>query len=121
LTAPRLSHHRTLRWTGALALVALLCGSALATDDDMARLPVVDPYLCAICHITSDPGPSSFELNPFGTAFLEAGRLWTTDLATADSDGDNCTNGVELGDTDADGIADGNVSTLQSNPGDGTD
>ena len=38
-----------------------------------------------------------------------------------DSDGDGCLNGVELGDADANGQADGNVTALQSNPGNGTD
>jgi hypothetical protein len=37
-------------------------------------------------------------LNPFGTAFLNAGRQWTTELCNQDSDGDGKTNGQELGD-----------------------
>lgn len=106
---------------GALALVAVLCQVSAATEDDMALLPVVEPFLCAVCHVTADPVAGDRDLNPFGADFLAAGRQWTSELASADSDGDGCTNGVELGDTDANGIADGNVTTLQSNPGDGAD
>ncbi|MEZ4387564.1 MAG: hypothetical protein R3D98_08295 [Candidatus Krumholzibacteriia bacterium] len=121
MTASLPTHHHTLRWVAAMALVAVLCGAASATDADMALLPVTEPFLCAICHTSADPNPAVFELNSFGAAFLAEGRQWTVDLAAADADGDNCANGVELGDTDADGFADGNVTTLQSNPGNGTD
>jgi len=36
--------------------------------------------------------------NPFGVAFFQAGRNWTTALCQADTDGDGFSNGVELGD-----------------------
>lgn len=114
----RKHHHRL---AGALALVVLLCQASSATEEDMALLPVVEPFLCAVCHSMDDPVAGRSELNVFGVDFLAAGRQWTSELAGADSDGDSCTNGVELGDIDADGVADGNVTALQSNPGDGTD
>lgn len=117
LTGPK--HHHYL--AGVLMLVVLLCQGSVATEADMALIPVVEPFLCAICHATADPVVERAELNPFGEDFLVAGRQWTSELAGADSDGDSCTNGVELGDADADGVADGNVTALQSNPGDGTD
>jgi len=100
LTGPKHHHHLV----GACALLVLL-----------------EPFLCAICHVAGDPVAERVDLNAFGEDFRAAGRQWTSELAGADSDGDSCTNGVELGDADADGIADGNVTALQSNPGDGTD
>jgi predicted ferric reductase len=41
---------------------------------------------------------SGSRLNPFGDAFVAAGRQWTEDLCRADSDGDGQSNGEELGD-----------------------
>lgn len=117
LTGPK--HHHLL--AGAFALVVLLCQASAATEEDMTLLPVVEPFLCAVCHTMDDPVAGRSELNVFGLAFLAADRQWNSELASADSDGDGCTNGVELGDTDADGVADGNVTALQSNPGDGSD
>jgi hypothetical protein len=105
----------------AVLTAASLCVPASATEADMDTLPVVEPFLCAVCHVSSTPDQTSFELNPFGDDFLAGGRVWNDTLASADSDDDNCVNGVELGDTDGDGVADGNVTSLQSNPGDGTD
>jgi predicted ferric reductase len=43
---------------------------------------------------------SGGELNPFGEAFLAAGRQWSGDLCKADSDKDGQSNGEELGDPD---------------------
>lgn len=115
-----LRSHR--RWFFALiALVAFGATPVWATEADMATLPVVEPFLCLLCHVSPDPQPTSFALNAFGDDFLLNARVWDTTLASLDSDGDNCVNGVELGDTDADGTADGNVTVLQSNPGDPTD
>jgi len=117
MTGPKHRHHLA----GAFALVVVLCQVSAATEEDMALLPVAEPFLCAVCHTTGDPVAGQSDLNLFGLDFLAADRQWTSDLASADSDGDSCTNGVELGDIDADGVADGNVTSLQSNPGDGTD
>lgn len=104
-----------------IAAVVLLCGVAEATEADMAQLPLVDPFQCLVCH-TSDPSQTgSFALNVFGSAFLANGRVWDDALAAADSDNDGCLNGVELGDADGDGVLDGNVEELQSNPGDASD
>lgn len=92
-------------------------GSALATEVDMARLPVTDPHLCLSCHLVVQPTPASFELNPFGVDYLANGRLWDANLANLDSDGDGCLNGVEVGDSDGDGEPDGNVDRQAGNPG----
>ena len=78
---------------------------------------MVDPYRCLICHQT-DPGDTGdVSRNPFGAAFEANRRVWDLALANLNSDGDDCSNGVELGDTNGDGENDGNVSELQSNPG----
>ena len=100
-------------WTCAF----LFAGSAQATEVDMARLPVTDPNLCLSCHLTVQPTPASFELNPFGVDYLANGRLWDSNLANLDSDGDGCLNGVEVGDSDGDGEPDGNVDSQAGNPG----
>lgn len=105
----------------AALLVAATGPSAHATPADMATLPVVTPFECLICHVEAGPDPASAALNLFGQDFLASGRIWNADLAALDSDGDGCLNGVELGDADGDGLADGNVETLASNPGDPND
>jgi hypothetical protein len=104
----------------AAALILGAAGPACthATPADMAVLPVVVPFECLICHVAPDPGPASAALNLFGLDFLAGGRVWNAELAAMDSDGDGCLNGVELGDADGDGLADGNVTTLATNPGD---
>ena len=114
-------HHRVRRALLGVLVVLAIAPAALATEADMAQLPVVEPFLCLICHTSDDPTPDSFALNAFGEDFLANARIWDAALASTDSDDDDCVNGVELGDTDADGTADGNVTSLQSNPGDGTD
>ncbi len=105
-------------------LVSVLLGwllawplAAGATEEDMAQLPVTSPFNCLACHTTADPGPGSFALNAFGEDFLQNGRIWDSNLAHLDSDGDNCLNGVEVGDSDGDGYADGNVEEQAGNPG----
>lgn len=102
---------------GAVVFLGASATAARATEADMARLPVTAPFECLACHTVSNPGPGSFALNPFGTDFLENGRIWDSNLAHLDSDGDNCLNGVEVGDSDGDGFADGNVQEQASNPG----
>ncbi len=91
--------------------------TAAATEADMAQLPVSSPNLCLTCHVMEFPTPGDMELNPFGLDFLENGRIWDSDLAQLNSDGDECLNGVELGDSDGDGQADGNVTEQSGNPG----
>jgi hypothetical protein len=110
--------NRGALWLVAAVLtVGAMAGPVRATEADMALLPVVEPFRCLICHVEADPTAGSFALNVFGDDFLANGRRWDAALAVMDSDGDGCSNGVELGDADGDGIADGNVSTLTSNPG----
>ena len=108
------------KWRLGLLVVLSLClgtTAALATEDDMAQLPVTEPFACLACHTSSDPTPGSFALNVFGEDFLQNGRIWDSNLAHLDSDGDNCLNGVEVGDSDGDGNADGNVEEQAGNPG----
>lgn len=101
----------------AMLVAAATAPCASATEADMDLLPVVEPFLCLICHYQESPNAASFELNPFGLDFLANGRRWDASLAILDSDGDGCRNGVELGDADGSGWPDGNVSSLSSNPG----
>ena len=101
----------------AMAVLFLNADRVLATEEDMAALPITDPFACMSCHTDRTPGPGSFALNVFGEDFLQNGRVWDSNLAHLDSDGDNCLNGVEVGDSDGDGIADGNVEEQAGNPG----
>jgi hypothetical protein len=108
----------SLSTASVLAVCAFLSAvPALATDVDMVRLPVTDPHLCFACHTTAQPTSSDFGLNPFGVDYLANGRLWDSNLANQDSDGDGCLNGVEVGDSDGDGEPDGNVNIQAGNPG----
>lgn len=109
-------HLAGLLATAAVAL-CLAAPSVRATEQDMAQLPLTEPFACLSCHAVSDPGPGSFDLNLFGEDFLQNGRVWDSNLAHLDSDGDTCLNGVEVGDSDGDGFADGNVEEQAGNPG----
>lgn len=105
-----------------VATVLAVCANlsvapALATDVDMARLPVTVPNNCLACHVVEIPSVGDAALNPFGDDFLANGRLWDANLANLDSDGDGCLNGVEVGDSDGDGEPDGNVDSQAGNPG----
>jgi hypothetical protein len=106
-------------WPAVVAAVVMLsvAGAAVATEEDMAQLPVVVPNLCLTCHNIMTPMPGETELNPFGADFLDNGRIWSPALAQLDSDEDGCLNGVEIGDVDGDGRADGNVDRQTGNPG----
>ena len=101
----------------ALAIVVGLVGVSQATEQDMLQLPVSSPHLCLSCHTITSPSPGDADLNPFGLDFLENGRVWDSNLAQLNSDGDACLNGVELGDSDGDGQPDGNVDEQSGNPG----
>ncbi len=90
---------------------------ATASEADLEQLPVVEPFRCLLCHVADPDQTGRTELNPFGRDYLDNLRTWDDALATLDSDGDGCTNGVELGDVDGDGSTDGNIDRLQSNPG----
>ncbi len=107
---------RILAIPGTVYLL-LWSGTVAATEFDMAKLPVTEPYLCLACHTRQAPTPETAELNPFGLDFLANGRVWDLDLANLDSDGDGCLNGVEVGDSDGDGRPDGNIDEQTGNPG----
>lgn len=88
-----------------------------ATAVLMEELPTSDRFRCLNCHTTQDPSATQAELNPFGVAFRANSNRWDEQLARLRSDGDNCTNGFELGDVDGDGKLDDNVDRERSNPG----
>ncbi len=102
--------------TGSVCLL-LGSASARATEFDMVKLPVTQPFLCLACHTNQAPTSETADLNPFGLDFLANGRVWDLDLASLDSDGDGCLNGVEIGDADGDGRPDGNIDEQTGNPG----
>ena len=101
----------------AVVLVVACAGQARATNLDMSRLPVIVPNLCLACHTVEAPTTGNAALNVFGLDFRANGRIWDSNLAALDSDGDGCLNGVEVGDSDGDGSADGNVTSQAGNPG----
>jgi hypothetical protein len=105
----------------ALGLAAAGLVLTVHATDHYLRLLPVDPaesiYMCRNCHVSESPTPSSSDLNPFGEDFRDAGFAWNAELAALNSDGDGCTNGVELGDSDGDGVLDGNVTRETGNPG----
>lgn len=103
-----------------VALAVCAATSVFATQEEMNTLPSSARFGCAICHVPD--GPSA--LNPFGrdwrdhSAELEGtGPVWDAFLASLDSDGDGCVNGVELGDADGNGFLDGSAQEESSNPG----
>lgn len=100
-----------------LVVAVFACSSAWATPEDMAKLPLTQPFQCLVCHQTNPDETGSFALNDFGADFLQNERVWNSALAAVDSDRDGCLNGVELGDVNGDGQTDGNVDDLSTNPG----
>ena len=66
------------RWLPRLAcaslVLAALCPAAGATEEDMAKLPLVEPFACLVCHDSAEPQPASFALNDFGDDFLANAR-----------------------------------------------
>lgn len=90
----------------AVLVTALVApGGALASVDDQLRLPVQLAAGCQSCHAgsgvtaTEVPAEVSGELTAFGEDWLSYGREWNPDIAAANSDGDPCANGFELGDS----------------------
>jgi len=108
---------RLLPWLISSACILAVAGSSSATQPYMDRLPAATHFRCLNCHAVQDPPASNVTLNPFGEAFKANGFKWDRVLATQGSDGDNCTNGFELGDTDGDGKLDPLVTAERSNPG----
>lgn len=100
------------------ALLVSLFGARVcsATVAHMQKLPVATKNSCTNCH-ASNLTPSVSDLNPFGTAFKANGFRWDRTLAELRSDGDNCTNGFELGDQDGDGRLDAGIDRERYNPG----
>lgn len=107
--------------TVAIAVVALVA-AVNANPTHMAQLPASATLGCANCHVngTSTQAPS-VELNGFGKAFKNNGMVWDQALAGGNSDQDGCTNGVELGDADGNGVPDEHQTPQTSNPGSGDD
>jgi hypothetical protein len=106
-----------------LQILSFVCALAAtsapvwATAVLMDALPTSDRFRCLNCHTIQDPSTTQAELNPFGVAFRANSSRWDEQLARLRSDGDNCTNGFELGDVDGDGKLDDNVAQERSNPG----
>jgi hypothetical protein len=108
---------RMLSIVVASALILMVVSVANANTTYMSRLPATTTFRCLNCHNVQDPGPSQASLNAFGTAFKNNGFKWDATLAALGSDGDNCSNGFELGDQNGDGVMDPGVSAERSNPG----
>ncbi len=99
------------------AVLGMACGPVWATATLMEELPTSSRFRCLNCHTIQDPGADKAELNPFGVAFRDNNNRWDEALAKLRSDGDNCTNGFELGDVDGDGRLDDKIEQERSNPG----
>jgi hypothetical protein len=101
--------------------ILIVCGMVLSAgmlkgrENYMEKLPLYRQFKCIICHQSSQP-TSGMDLNNFGKDFKSNGYQWNATLARLDSDGDEFTNGVELGDEDGNGVPE--VSIERSNPGD---
>ncbi len=78
---------------GLSFLLAVPDASALSSYQ--SRVPNGTVSSCDTCHNLVSGPPN---LNPFGSAFRDAGLRWTPALAVLDSDGDGFSNGRELGD-----------------------
>lgn len=103
-------------------VLLLTAGFALSTAEPQdcghsAALPTTVPYGCADCHVGDSPVAGDAALNPFGVDFQNNNLVWDLALANMNSDGDECANGVEIGDADGDGRLDGGVIEQSSNPG----
>jgi hypothetical protein len=100
-----------------LFILVVGASSAWGTSTLMDELPTSERFRCLICHTVQGPGASNAELNLFGQAFQDNGLKWDEKLARERSDGDNCSNGFELGDENGDGELDGDRTEERSNPG----
>lgn len=111
---------RTLFNQGIFALIwVTLAITAEARDFRVNMIPNGSKFGCANCHVSAGGGGAR---NAFGNAVNAlvtpggAQQFWNAALAAADSDGDNFSNGAELGDPDGDRQNVG-PSSLVSNPG----
>jgi hypothetical protein len=111
---------RSLTTLTVVIAVLALVAAVNANPTHMAQLPASATWGCANCHVngTSTQAPS-VALNGFGLAFKNNGMAWNGTLAYQDSDSDGCTNGVELGDADGNGVPDAHQTQQTSNPGSG--
>ncbi len=100
---------------GILILAVFAC-PAVATETLMAELPSSTNFSCTNCHDGSGE-PAATNLNVFGIDFQANFSTWDQSLASLDSDGDGCTNGVELGDSDGNGVLDNGIVQESSRPG----
>ena len=101
-----------------VALGALYSAPAAATNALMQRLPLSSRFQCLNCHFVQSPTAANAALNAFGSDFLANGERWNATLAARSSDGDNCTNGFELGDENGDGFPDDvTLNAERKNPG----
>jgi len=100
-----------------VVLASLAPSAAFATAVHMQQLPLSSRNRCLNCHQVQDPSAAAAQLNPFGEAFRTNGFRWDRVLAQQGSDGDNCTNGFELGDRDGNGTSDPGVTQERTNPG----
>ena len=103
--------------------VFLAPDEASGSDTAMLLLPASSKYRCTSCHATETPTIESNALTAFGQDFKDNGSQWDAELAEANSDGDRCSNGFELGDRDGDGVMDDPTGERveNSNPGDPND
>jgi hypothetical protein len=84
----------------------------------MQQLPLSSRFQCLNCHVVQTPTAATAALNTFGEDFLANEKLWNAALASQSSDGDNCTNGFELGDENGDGSPDDTtLREERKNPG----
>lgn len=96
----------------AFSLLGLLLAApaAQANPGDLQGLPVQLSAGCVACHsgpgasATQVPAAVSSQLSQFGADWLYFGRVWGPDMAQADSDLDNCSNGGEFGDPKGDWV-----------------
>ena len=108
---------RGLVITGLLLLAAV---AAVASPSFVSQLPFGEVNSCLNCHLDAQPVDGQ-DLNPFGRDFQAAGKQWNETLALLDSDGDGCSNGVELGDANGNGEPDQGITEPNGNPGVGGD
>ncbi len=98
---------KVITTTFIMAIIVALSASAWARPHRPAQIPNGSKFQCSNCHAVPNPSPGNGPRNLFGqeieSNFLDvvnsSGNVqWGTVLAGKDSDGDNVSNGSELGD-----------------------